>query len=278
MTMIGRWSVAAVLLVILGAETAQGQVWRFHWQSGQVLNYRVEQSTAIAEVVDGQPTETRSKLQNTKRWQVLDVDPAGTATLQLSLTSLRLEMTTPSGEVMVYDSANPEGNNPALKTQMEKYIGQPLALLRVDNRGQVVDVKESKFGPASRYESEPPFVITLPATAGAPNWERAYKVTLEPPQGTGDKYEAVQTYTRGNVEGRENTVTLATILKTQPEAAADQIPLFQMQPAGEIDFDNRAGLMQSASLHIDKQIKNHQGEGSSYHFQSTYTERYVGGK
>ena len=121
-----------------------------------------------------------------------------------------------------------------------------LVVLRIDGRGTVLDVKDSKFGPASRYESEPPFVIILPeagAVAGQ-SWERAYQITLDPPQGTGKKFEAAQKYLCKVVEGGAATVTLTTTVKTLPEAVADQAPLLQMQPEGEIVFDTQTGLVQ----------------------------------
>ena len=34
--------------------------------------------------------------------------------------------------------------------------------------------------------------------------------------------------------------------------------------------------MHSANLKVDQEVKGHQGEGSFYHFQSTYNEQYVG--
>src|SRR5262249_45383337 len=143
---------------------------------------------------------------------------------------------------------------------------------------KVVEVKECKFGPASRYESEPPFVITLPDAAPANQWERAYKITLAPPQGTNGQYEAVQTYTVQAHKDQTLTVGLTTVIKALPQAVADQAPLLQMQPEGEIVFNVATGVLEKAILKVDKELKGHQGEGSSYHFQSTYTEQYLGNK
>ena len=214
--MISRFSVSMfAVLLATSAASAQGEPWRFHWRTGQTLNYSVEHATAIEEVVESQTTTTRSKVQNTKHWLVLEIDSQGIATLQLTLKALRMEMTTPNGEVMTFDSASPEQGNAALRTQMEKYLGQPLAIIRVDPRGQVIEVKECKFGPASRFESEPPFAVVLPEVAGA-SWERSYKLTLEPPRGTGEKYDAVQNYT-----SRTEAAGMATIaISTAPQISA----------------------------------------------------------
>jgi hypothetical protein len=107
-------------------------------------------------------------------------------------------------------------------------------------------------------------------------WERAYQITLEPPQGTGEKQAAVQHYRCTSVAGSLVTVALSTELKAAPEAAGDRVPLLQSQPTGEVVFDVRAGRLHSASLKVDQEVKGHQGEGSSYHFESSYTEQYAG--
>ncbi|HZT83014.1 MAG TPA: hypothetical protein VFA26_22480 [Gemmataceae bacterium] len=274
-----RVGMAAVLagLAVAAAAPAQAPAARFRWQTGQVLTYRVEQNTQAAETVGSDKVETKTKLTLVKRWQVQAVDANGVATLQLSLAALRIETTPPNGEALLFDSAAPDRSSPQLREQMGKYVGAPLAVLRIDPRGRVVEVKESKFGPASRYENEPPFVLTLPEGALQPGqkWERAYKMTLDPPQGAGEKYDAVQFYACKSAAASQATVLLATTVKTLPASIADRLPLLQLQPEGEVIFDTHNGRMQSARLSIDKELKGHQGDDSSYHFQSSYVETLV---
>ncbi len=276
--MIRRSWLAVTGLVIVAVAPTRAATWRFHWQTGQVLTYKVEQVTTASEEVGGTKVETSTKMNNVKRWQVVSVDNAGVATIQLSLTALRIETKTPKGEVLLFDSENAEKSNPQMREQLSKYVGQPLAMLRVDGWGRVVEVKESKHGPASRFEAEPPFILTLPADAAKPGqaWERSYHITVEPPDGTGEKYDAVQRFTCKAVDADSATVALKTTLKTQPESLADRIPLFRMLPEGEGVFDTRSGLLRSARTVIEKELTGHQGEGSSYRFKSTYVEEYAG--
>ncbi len=265
----------AVILALQGPANAQAPAWHFRWQQGQALTYRAEHTTTAADVVGGNKTETKTKLNLLKRWDVLEVDAAGAATLRLSVLAMRLENTTPGGTSLVFDSREPEKSDPQMREQLGKYIGQSLAVLRVDRQGSVVEVKESKFGPASRYESEPPFYVVLPEAAPRQGiaWLRHYKITLEPPQGTGDKYDAAQKYVCKSLTPEAAVLTLTTELKTQPEAVSDRMPLLQSQPEGEIVFDLQNGRLHGVSMKIDKELTGHQGEGSSYHFQSMYVER-----
>jgi hypothetical protein len=258
------------------AAAQQAPAGRFVWRPGAVLTYRVEHRTSVTEIKSGIKLETSSRLNLVKRWQVLSVDAAGTATVQMSLAALRTEQTLPGGEVLLFDSAALDKGTPELKGQSQ-LVGKPLAVLRVDNRGVVVEVKESQFGPASRFESEPPFVVTLGNVTPTPSaaWERNYMVTLEPPQGTGEKYDAVQKYVCKAVTDNLATITLGTHFTKPPESALDRVPLIQRQPCGEVVFDLANGRLHSANLRIEEELQNHQGAGSSYRCVSRYTEQYV---
>lgn len=270
----------AILVLIAGllltsSVFAQSASWRFRWQPGQVLTYKVEQATSAAEVVGGNRTESRTKLNLTKRWQVVAVDAAGVATVQLSLAALRHEIQTPSGETLLFDSTAPDKSHPQMREQLGGYVGPVLAVLRIDGKGKVVEVKEAKFGSASKYEIEPPFTLTLGDgdVRTGHTWERTYAVTLDPPQGTGEKYDAVQQYACKAVAANAATVAFTTALKSLPPALADQVPLLQYQPEGEVVFDAVAGVVRSVRSQTDKEIKGHQGEGSSYRYQTTYVEQ-----
>jgi hypothetical protein len=273
-----RKAMMAVLagLVVASLASAQAPA-RLRWQKGQVLTYHVEQATFSSDQIGEKTTESKTKLLANKRWTVLAVDASGVATLQLSLASLRMEITKPDGQVILFDSADLKKSDPEMVEHVGKHVGQVLAVLRVDGQGKVVEVKESKFGPASRFENELPFVGVLPADGPktGQTWERAFQLTLEPPLGGGEKHAAVQKYGCKSVAAGMLTVDVTTELKAQPEAVADRVPLVQMQPSGEIVYDLQAGRMKNASLKIDKELKGHQGEGSVYRFRSTYAEQYV---
>jgi len=271
----------SVMLIVLGLASvacAQSPGWHFHWEKGQVLTYRVEHVSSATEVADGKTNGFSSKLTLTKRWQVTDVDAAGVATLAMSLTAMRHEVTPPDGKTLLFDSADPNHSDADLTKELSKYVGSVLAVLRVDSYGQLVEVKESKHGPASKFESDLPFKLVVPAADVKEGnaWERKYKITLEPPQGTGEKYDAKQTYTCKAIKNGEATVAFTTTVVNPPASLADQRPLLPMQTEGEVVFDVKAGLMKSARVRIERELKGHQGEGSSYRLRSNYTEEYVG--
>lgn len=250
---------------------------RLRFQTGQVMLYQVEHVTEAVDVTAGNTNQTKSLLKVTKRWQVVGVDATGVATMQMSLVNMYQERTTPSGDVLKYDSANPEKSTPALKEVMAKFLNTPLATIRIDPQGKVVEVKDSKSD-ASSYENELPFVLVLPTVALKPGegWDRAYQITLAPPLGTGEKHDAVQKSRCKSLSGDQATLTFTTELKTPPKTAADQVPLWQMLPEGEVVIDTKNGRLQTAKVEIRKEVKDHLGMGSSCKFLSVQTIQYLG--
>ncbi|HEY7327210.1 MAG TPA: hypothetical protein VH592_06215 [Gemmataceae bacterium] len=274
--MLGK-SMTACCGVLVIASLTSAQTPRFRWQTGQVLLYRTEHNTVASFVMGDSTSETKTRVQSIKRWQVMDVDSNGAATLQMSLQGLYFQTTPPSGAPLVFDSAHLDQSTPELRKQYENYVGQPLVVLRIDGQGKVLEVKEARPDySAAKYECDPAFKLVLPTEVlkGGLNWQRDYQIVLGPPYGTGDeKYTAVQHYVCKDVAGNLATVSLSTEMKNAPAAQEDQVPLWQMQPEGELVFDLVAGRLQKASLRIDKEAKI---EGGNTHFQSVYTEEYVG--
>lgn len=157
---------------------------------------------------------------------------------------------------------------------MSKFIGTPLALLRIDSQGRVLEVKQ---GSASRYEAEPPFVVVFPAVAAKEGqaWLRPFNLTLDPPYGSGEKLEATERYQCTRLAGGKATLTVANQIKAMPENTKDQVPLVQKLSEGHVTFDLQAGRLLDVQLNIDRMLLNHRGEGSSYHFQSWFSEQLV---
>jgi hypothetical protein len=287
-----RWGVAGVAMSALSAlaqapptapatpvvAVASAPAARFHWQAGQVHTYRIAQTTQASEEVPAtsetpaQNSETATQLNLVKRWQVASVDAQGVATLHMSLAALQITTRKPDGGTIAFDSARTD-NPPEMHAEMSKYLNTVLAIVRLDGQGKLVEIKESKFGPASRFECELPFRVTLPdgALPQGGTWERTYTVKLDPPQGTGEKYEGKQSYTCSALTGTQATVSYTTSV-VGPQSLAEQVPLLPLLAAGEVVFDTQTGCMMSATLSVDKELKEHNGPGSVYRYRSTYSE------
>lgn len=275
-----RKDLTAILaaLVLAHVVSAQGPG-PFRWQPGKVMTYRVEHTTINTDSKGSDKDERRIQLSLLKSWKVLAVDEAGVATLQVSFQSLRYELHRPGKEAICFDSTAPERAPEEVRKQFLPHVGKPLAVIRVDSQGKVIEVKEAlnEFFSVAKFESEPPFRAILPAgLEKGQSWDRDYQVTLEPPLGTGEKYPAVQHCVCKSVADNRATVTLKTDIKGQPKAVADQVLLWHNELAGEVVFDLNAGRLESVILKGDREQKGLQDDDSTTRIQETYIEQYSG--
>lgn len=274
-----RRPIFAAVLSVLSVAVARGDAPRFRFHKGETLAYHLVQTTRITETVPDEKTdkpaetEVLTKVDLIRKWKVADVDAAGVATLEMSIPTMRWERKAGKDED-VFDSSKPDDLN---RSEMAKHIGPVLAVLRIDAHGRLVDVKESKVGPAARFAAELPFKVTLPETEPKPgeSWDRNYTIQLDPPLGTGEKYAATQRYACQEPKGGFLTVGLTTAIKDVPAPAAEQIPLLPLALEGTLYFHAATGRYYGARLKTEKELKNHQGEGSKYRFVSTYVEDLV---
>ncbi len=275
------WGVLVALMGSVGLGRADGP--RLKFTKGETLTYKLVQTTKTVETLLDEKTKMPAAQEHTtkatvvRQWQVTEVDAQGVATLAMSIVSMRWEQTLPNGEKDEFDSTKPDELN---KGEMAKHVGPVLAVLRVDPQGKVVEVKESKVGAPTRFQVDLPFKLTLPDAAPkvGETWQRQYTIQLDPPQGTGEKYAATQTYTVAEPTSGLMTVTLATTVKDQPTEAAEQIPLLPLLSEGTCYFDPTAGRYYAARLKMHKELKNHHGEGTSYKYTTTYVEDLVPAK
>ena len=274
-----RRPILLAVLTLIVAAGARAEAPRFRFHKGETLAYHLVHTTRITDTVpdekSNKPVETEvlTKADLIRKWKVADVDANGTATLEMSIASMRWERKAGKDED-VFDSSRPDDLN---KSELAKHVGPVLAVLRIDAQGRLVDVKESKVGPASRFAAELPFKVTLPETEPKPgdSWDRSYTIQLDPPLGTGEKYSATQRYACQEPKGGFLTVGLTTAIKDAPAQAAEQMPLLPFSLEGTLYFHAPSGRYYGARLKSEKELKNHQGEGSKYRFVSTYVEDLV---
>jgi hypothetical protein len=275
--------VLSVALVLASAVLAQPPAAppaapRFKWEAGKVLTYRVVQQTVVTETTLDEKTnkpvtgEAKTSLTLVRKWTVKDVDKAGVATLEMSITEVKNEFRQPDGTATGVDSSKPED----AKT-MAAFLNAPIVVVRMDARGQLVEVKEAKGGTAARLHAELPFRVVLPDAAVAANatWDRPFAVKLDPPHGTGESYDFVQKYTSKGAKDGLFTVGVETALKVAPKGVSEQVPLVPMLWTGDVYFNTAAGKYHAARLRVKSELVNHQGEGTKFVYESSYAEDAV---
>ena len=251
---------------------------RFVWAKDSAKIYGVVQTTTVHEtVLDEQSKKpldikTVTKLIISKKWLVKSVDPDGTGTLEMSTTALKQEITQTVGDakpvVRLLDSTNPDD----LKGMT--FLNKPILTLKVDPQGRISDVKSDNASAADRLQTDLPFKLHLPDAAPPANstWDRAFKLKLPPPLGTGETYDATQKYTFVGMNEEFAVIGTVTALKVPPTDAAVLPAILPMLWEGDVFFDAKTGGYHGAKLSVKKEVANHQGEGTKFRYTSEYTE------
>ncbi|HET6573514.1 MAG TPA: hypothetical protein VFG68_07925 [Fimbriiglobus sp.] len=273
-----------ILALLLTAAAASADAPpRFRWTPGQTLTYSVQQTTTVTETTIEDDTNrpvtaaTRTTLALTRRWAVKAVDAASTATLEMTITAMRQEIVRPgpldrdgkpTADRTVLDSATDEG-----RKQMAAFLNKPVLTAKVDARGRLVEAKAAN-GSADRLRAELPFRLTLPEQMPpvGGTWDRAFPIRLDPPFGTGETYDATQTYTlKGESQGHA-VVGVATKLNAPPTDPAEMPGLLPLLWEGDVYFQKATGRYSGARLTVKKVVTNHQGEGTKFVYESQLTE------
>lgn len=275
--MVRRLTALSLALLVVSAASAHppASAPRFKWEAGKVHTYRVVQQTAVTETTLDEKTNkpvtgtAQTSLTLVRKWTVKEVDKLGVATLEMSITEMKNEFRQPDGSVLVTDSSKPEDAK-----AMAAYLNTPIVTVRIDGRGNLVEVKEAKGGAAARLSAELPFRVVLPNALPAADqaWERPFAVKLDPPHGTGEGYDFVQKYTSKGEKDGYLIVGVETALKAAPKAVAEQVPLVPMLWTGDVYFNTAAGKYQASRLKAKSELANHQGEGTKFVYESTYAE------
>lgn len=271
-----KWLVGWAVLAYCSSVHAQ-EAPRLRFRPGEVLQFRVEQTTRVTQTLDGENQTFESRTELIKRWEILEAGLDGPFTLQLTIPQLKLLQKLPSGQTIAYDSTQPEGSHPALRQQMEQFLGKPTVKLKIDSRGQVLHSQPLVSIPVGQLGSEPPFAIVLPEQPWQPQsrWTRPYSLLLEPPLGTGEKYQAEQQFELRSLHQHQAEIVWQTHIPNPPATASERIPLLQKLTRGTALFDTNTHRITLIRMQAGGTVEGHEGANSKYEFSSEYIERLL---
>lgn len=275
--------IRALLGVVLLAGIVSAEPPRYTWKTGDSLTYQSQMKAMVLEttVEDGtaSTTGTVTRTAIRRRWDVTAVDAAGTATMTMTITAWRQELARPGPrdkdgkptvDRTILDSAQPEMG------QTFPFVGKALLTLQVDSRGMIVGT-----APANASAALPagvPFRLVFPPEelmSERAAWNRSFAIVVPPPQGTGESYDAQQTWQWKDTDPERVVYTLATKLKNPRTDVAEMPPLIPHLWEGEVQFDPKAGRYLGAKLTAKGNAAQHHGPGSRYEYEAEFSESLV---
>jgi hypothetical protein len=208
---------------------------------------------------------------------VKDVDAAGAATVEMSITAFRQETTrtVPGKDGKPVSTSDVLDGATAADRAKLPFLGKTMVTAKIDSRGLVGEAKaESGEAAVARLRAELPFRVALPADPVAVNakWDRPFTIKLDPPQGTGETYEFTQSATFRGVNQGFAVIGVSTALKRPPTNPSELLPLIPSLWEGDVFINVKTGAYAGAKLAVKKDVPNHQGEGTKFSYASEYTE------
>ena len=275
-------TVSAITVLFVAGFALADDPPKFIWTAGDTLTYKVSQTTTVDELTLDEgakkptPVKTVTTLTSTKQWAVKSVGKDGSATLEMSISALRQEVNQTVGDKKpvnrVIDSADPDD------AKGMPFLNKPVMTVTVDTAGKVLEAKSDQKAAADRLEVELPFRMVWPTKMPAANdkWERAFVLKLPPPLGTGEKFDATQTYTFRGMKDVYAVVGMTTAVKEMPTDPAIVPALVPVLWEGDLFFNTKTGRYHGAKLTTKKEVVNHRGEGTKFTYASEYTEAAEG--
>jgi hypothetical protein len=281
-----RYIVALFLTIGLQLCVAAQEPIKLTWRKGDVSQYAAKQVTNVEEILQNEATkklETSKyivQLNLTYTWTVTDVDQAGVASMQKTVTAMKSETTRtiPGKDGQAATTTDVVDSQLATDREKMPFLNKVAVTAKINSLGEVVEAS-SDFGKASvtRFKTELPFRLTLTNQpfSQALAWEREYQIILDPKYGgTGEQYPTLQKCTSKGMNGQYAIVSFETKLKNEPKSQAELRPLIPLLWKGNVFFDTKANRYHACQLTAAKELLNHEGDGTKFNYKSEYSESY----
>ncbi|HVU86705.1 MAG TPA: hypothetical protein VHD36_05260 [Pirellulales bacterium] len=257
----------------LASETPK-YVLRYSFRPNETIRWRVVHQALVRTTVSGttQTAETRSE--SVKLWQVKEVDEtAGQATFVHSVESVDMRQSV-SGRQDVHYNSETDTLIPAEFEDVAKAVDVPLSTIVLDNRGHVVKRHEERAQPGA---STGEMTIPLPEKSVAINdvWSFPHDTSVRQKDGSTKQVKTRQDFTLMSVDNGIATIKVETIVLTPIRDPALEAQLIQHVIDGTVRFDIAAGRVVGQQTDIDKRVIGFQGEASSLHYVTRFTEELL---
>jgi hypothetical protein len=256
------------------AEDAPKYTLRYTFHPHEKIRWRVVHQALVRTTVSGttQTAETRSE--SVKLWEVKEVDEtAGQATFVHSVESVDMRQSV-SGRQDVHYNSETDSLIPAEFEEVAKAVDVPLSTIVLDNRGHVTKRKEERAQPNSTSGE---MTVPLPENPVAINevWSFPHDTSVRQKDGSTKQVKTRQDFTLVSVENGIATIKVETIVLTPIRDPALEAQLIQHVTDGTVRFDIAAGRVVGQQTDIDKRVIGFQGEASSLHYVTRFTEELL---
>ncbi len=280
-------SMAFSLFAFAGEKESEKYALRYKFHPNETLRWEVEHRSMVRATVSGTTQDSATLSTSIKAWQVTDVQPDGTATIEHRVEWVDMRQKLTGRAEVRYDSRTGAKPPPGFETAARS-VGVPLATMKMNTQGKLLErkrheVKDEKnkskkaAQPESDVKNDAWVTIPLPeeAVPVGHTWSIPQDIEIPLPSGMVKKVKAIQKFVLEEVKTGVATIQVSTEILTPITDPAVESQLVQREVSGRVRFDIDAGRILDQRMDIDKHVVGFRGGASSLHYVNRFTERLV---
>lgn len=259
------------------AETASpGYLLRYQFREGEQWSWRVVHRASVRTIVAQTDETAETTTQSTKVWKFTKVDDQGNGTFELYVNDVQMVQRLADSKEVRFDSRSQEkpplGFEPVAKT-----VGKKLAVITLSPRGEIVERRQLE---PDALQSQGYLTVPLPEkpVSLGESWTVPGEIAVPLRSGLVRKIKIQEKFTLQEVKGDLAAIRIATQVLTPVDDPEVEVQLVQRLSEGTVRFDMQLGRIISQEIEVDRQVVGFQGDASSFHYRTRFTEELIKGE
>ncbi len=236
----------------------------YKFKVGDTLRYSIDHRATVRSTIEGTTQKAITRSESVKVWKVIDVMPDGEIEFMHMVDRLKMTNRLPDRAEMVYDSAKDEAPPPGF-ADAAAAVGVPLSVIRMSQRGDVIDRNVKHRQPAA--DTEAPVTLLLPEgpVAVGDTWNEPRAVPVQTADGAKREIQTRRHYELAKVANGIASIDVSYQVLS-PVDPAIEAQLIQRLLKGTAKFDIERGRILSQHMEVDERVLGFAGPTSSMHY------------
>ncbi len=247
---------------------------RYKFQTGETIRWEVEHLANVKMSAAGSTQSADTYSNSVKAWRVTGVDSRGRATFEQSIERVKMRQNLTGRPEATYDSTI-DKEAPVGFQDAAKAVGVLLATITLDNTGKLIKREDSAV---KHTATTAQLTIPLPdePVAIGRDWSIPDDLQVTGRDQQPKKIARRQLFTLESVRNGIATIKVETQLLAPVHDPSIEAQLVQGEMNGRVRFNIERGRIESQQMDLDKHLVGVQGEGSSMHYVSRFSETLLG--
>lgn len=244
---------------------------RYRFHKGEEMQWNVVQTIRVTTAIGGISERLETSSRSTKIWEVRELSPDGTGTLDYSVRDVVMSQKQTNKPDASFDSRT-DTVVPQMFRSVAESLGVPLSRLSINDRGETVKKLYLRSYTPNLQENKIAIPLPKEPVAVGDHWEFPLPIELQRADGTVKKIRAEEVYTLKDVKTGLATVAFEVRVFSPVSDPKERIELAKHLEKGTLKLDVDTGHVVSRSTTIDEHVTGFAGAASTHHNQTRREE------